>query len=305
MPAYKNEKTNTWYVSFYYRDFTGTNKKKKKMGFSTKKEAVEWERKFLLKKAGAIEMTFEDFYKVYESDMKPRLKYNTWLTKKHIIETKILPYFSDKKMTDIKPADIVKWQNKMIAYQDTDGKAYSPVYLKTIHNQLSAIFNHAVRLYELPSNPVHKSGSMGKEKSKEMLVWTKEEYLQFSEAIKDKPLSFYAFKILYWCGIRLGELLALTANDINFEAKTIRINKSYQRLEQTDIITVPKTEKSNRLVAMPDFLCTELKDYEGMLYGYLLTDRIFQVTKSYLHHEMDRGAKKAGVKRIRIHDLRH
>lgn len=56
---------------------------------------------------------------------------------------------------------------------------------------------------------------------------------------------------------------------------------------------------------MPNFLCDEMKDYLGMLYGIKKKERIFTITKSYLHHEMDRGAKSAGVKRIRIHDLRH
>ncbi|WP_373143509.1 recombinase family protein [Coprococcus comes] len=102
-----------------------------------------------------------------------------------------------------------------------------------------------------------------------------------------------------------AELLALTAADFDFEKETVRINKSYQRLHGEDVITTPKTKKSNRIIKMPKFLCEEMQDYLQMLYGLKKKDRIFTVTKSYLHHEMDRGAKAAGVKRIRIHDLRH
>lgn len=72
-----------------------------------------------------------------------------------------------------------------------------------------------------------------------------------------------------------------------------------------NVITSPKTAKSNRTIKMPKFLCEEMQEYIGMLYEVGENDRIFQITKSYLHHEMDRGAKAAGVKRIRIHDLRH
>ena len=106
-------------------------------------------------------------------------------------------------------------------------------------------------------------------------------------------------------GIREGELLALTATDFNFDKETVKINKSYQRLHGEDVITSPKTKKSNRTIKMPKFLCEEMQEYIGMLYGLKKKDRIFTITKSYLHHEMDRGAKAAGVKRIRIHDLRH
>ena len=102
-----------------------------------------------------------------------------------------------------------------------------------------------------------------------------------------------------------AELLALTPADFNFDKETVTINKSYQRLKGQDVITSPKTKKSNRTIKMPKFLCEEMKEYLGMLYGLKKKDRIFTVTKSYLHHEMDRGAKAAGVKRIRIHDLRH
>ena len=146
---------------------------------------------------------------------------------------------------------------------------------------------------------------MGKKKNREMLFWTKEEYLKFAEAMMDKPLSFYAFEMLYWCGIREGELLALTPADFDFEKGTVSINKSYQRLNGQDLITTPKTEKSNRVIIMPQFLANEIQDYLKMLYGIGPHDRMFTVTKSYLHREMERGAKEAGVKRIRIHDIRH
>ena len=171
-----------------------------------------------------------------------------------------------------------------------------------LHNQLSAIFNHAVRYYELRSNPAAKVRNMGSEEHREMLFWTKEEYLKFAEVMMDKPLSFYAFEMLYWCGIREGELLALTPADFDFEKCTVSITKSYQRLNGQDLITTPKTEKSNRVIKMPQFLADEMQDYLKQLYGIEPNDRMFTVTKSYLHREMDRGAKEAGV---RIHDIRH
>ena len=86
---------------------------------------------------------------------------------------------------------------------------------------------------------------MGKEEYKEMLFWTTEKYKKFSEAIMDKPKSYYAFEILYWTGIWMGECCALTREDFNLEKKTVRINKSYQRIEGQDLITTPKTPKSN------------------------------------------------------------
>ena len=190
-------------------------------------------------------------------------------------------------------------------YKDENGKSLSPVYLKTINNHLSAIFNHAVKYYNLRENPCKKAGSMGKKKNREMLFWTKEEYLKFADAMMDKPLSYYAFEMLYWCGIREGELLALTPTDFDFEAGTVSISKSYQRLKGKDVITTPKTKKSNRVIKMPKFLCGEMEDYLKMFYSTGANERIFPVSKHYLHHEMDRGAKAAGVKRIRIHDLRH
>ena len=305
MAIYKEEKTNTWRVIYRYTDWTGERKQSQKRGFKTKREAQIWEREQLNKATADLDMTFDSFVEQYTADMQTRIKENTWSTKEHIIRTKIIPYFGKQKMSNITAQQIITWQNELMNYKDENGKSLSPVYLKTINNQLSAIFNHAVKYYNLRENPCKKAGSMGKKKNREMLFWTKEEYLKFAEVMMDKPLSFYAFEMLYWCGIREGELLALTPADFDFEKCTVSITKSYQRLNGQDLITTPKTEKSNRVIKMPQFLADEMQDYLKQLYGIESNARMFTVTKSYLHREMDRGAKEAGVKRIRIHDIRH
>jgi integrase len=305
MPAYKDEEKGTWYVSFHYNDWTGKNRRKLKRGFKTRREALDFEQHFRLQQAQNLDMTLGDFYKIYEEDLKPKLKLNTWRTKEVIFTKKIVPYFGDKKMNEISPADIIKWQNMLIKTRTDDGKPLKPTYLRKIQAELSAMFNHAVRFYNLADNPVRKAGALGKCKADEMNFWTTEEYLKFIECVKNKSVSFYAFQILYWCGLREGELLALTPADIDIENKKIHVTKSYQRISGQDIITDPKTPKSRRDVVIPDFLVTELQDFLACLYGFGKNDRIFRITKSYLYDEMSRGAKAAGVKKIRVHDLRH
>ena len=142
MTVIKNQKSNTYEVRTYYKDWTGVRKQKTKRGFKRKCDAQEWERAFKLKENLSLDMYFEDFVDLYLNDIKSRIKYNTWLTKKHIVEKKILPYFSKKKLQEIKPSDIRQWQNTMMNYRNKQGEGYSQVYLKTIHNQLSAILNH-------------------------------------------------------------------------------------------------------------------------------------------------------------------
>ena len=164
MPVYKEEKTNTWRVIYRYTDWKGERKQTSKRGFSTKREAQAWEREQLNKVTADVDMTFASFIDRYTEDMKTRLKENTWSTKEHIIRSKLIPYFGRLKLSNITPQQIITWQNELLNYRDAQGKPYSPVYLRTIQNQLSAIFNHAVRYYRLRENPCKKAGSMGKKK---------------------------------------------------------------------------------------------------------------------------------------------
>lgn len=120
------------------------------------------------------------------------------------------------------------------------------------------------------------------------------------------PITYYAFEVLYWTGIRRGEMLALTTADIDFEKQEITINKTYSRAERKDEITSPKTEKSNRIIKIPEFLCEELKDCIGMFYDMQPTDRIFESVSTHrLARAKKNACQAAGVKVIRIHDIRH
>lgn len=166
---------------------------------------------------------------------------NTMMTKRAIFESKITPYFEGKRLCDITALDVSNWHNKLLKSKQNGGMGLSKLYLKTIHNQLSALFNYAVRIYDLKSNPARKVGNIGSRKRRELEFWTKEEYLTFSKSMMKVDGIYQAFEILYWCGLRLGELLALTKEDFDFDKKTLRINKSYQKINKQDIITDPKT----------------------------------------------------------------
>ena len=141
MAVYKEEKTNTWRAVYRYTDWNGERKQTQKRGFKTKRKAQAWEREQLNKTSADLDMTFKSFVDLYTADMKTRLKENTWATKDHIIRTKLLPYFGRLKMCNITAQQIITWQNEMLNHKDENGKPYSPVYLKTVHNQLSAIFS--------------------------------------------------------------------------------------------------------------------------------------------------------------------
>ena len=299
MKAEKDKKTGKWLIQFRYTDWQGVRRKTTKRGFTTKREAEEYVRKFLASQQADFNMAFEDFLKLYYEDMEPRLRENTMNNKKYIIDLKILPYFAKRSVSSITAADIRKWQNELIS------QGYAQTYLRTINNQLTAIFNYAVKYYDLKVNPCRKAGTMGKNKADEMKFWTKEEFSQFADAVMDKHSSYVAFMTLFWTGMRLGEMLALTPADVDFENKTISISKSYQRLYGEDKITLPKTPKSKRIITVPDFLLADIKDYMNAVYGLKSTDRLFQITKYFMEHEMQRGIKNSGVKRIRIHDIRH
>ena len=203
MGVYKEGKN--WKVQVYYKDWQGNRKRKQKRGFRTKGEAKEWERDFLQQQSQGVDIEFGNFLEIYYKDMDVRLRENTMYTKRYIIDLKIKPYFEKKILSEITVADVRAWQNELLTYKDKNGKGYSPTYLKTVNCQLTAIFNYAMRYYNLQDNPCRKAGAIGKSKGEPKDFWMQEEFNDFLETVSDKPETRMAFLLLYWTGMRIGD----------------------------------------------------------------------------------------------------
>lgn len=307
LPAYKyilkDGKTTKWYANFYYTDWTGEKKHACKRGFLTQRDAKEYERNFLEQLRKSSDITFANLVENYMDDMQHRLKVTTVAGKQHIIELKLIPYFGKLKICDIDTLAIRKWQNELISFRDEKGNPYSQTYIKTINNQLSAILNYATKHYGLISNPCKTAGSIGKSRAEEMHIWTKD---QFEEVIQYEQKSAYklAFEILFYSGIREGELLALTPADI-LPSMQISITKNFAVIKGEHVTLDPKTVRSKRTVAIPEFLYNNIQSYISKLFGIKKSDRIFMFTKSSLIYEIKRLSLNAGIEPIRVHDLRH
>lgn len=203
MGVYKEGKN--WKVQVYYKDWQGNQKRKQKRGFRTKGEAKEWERDFLQQQSQGVDIEFGNFLEIYYKDMDVRLREHTMYTKRYIIDLKIRPYFEKKILSEITVADVRAWQNELLMYKDKNGKGYSQTYLKTINCQLTAIFNYAIRYYNLKDNPCRKAGAIGKSKGEPKDFWMQEEFNDFLETVSDKAETRMAFLLLYWTGMRIGD----------------------------------------------------------------------------------------------------
>lgn len=304
MPVYYDEKAKSWYCKFYYTDYTGTRRQKKKRGFKLQRDAKQWERSFLERQQGQPDMTMENLVKIYMEDIKERLKPATIYAKENRIDVHILPYFGKQRVNEITPAHVRKWQTELMRKTTQTGQPLSPTYLNVLHHTLSGLFNYAVRYHGLSINPCIVAGSIGKSKSGAMDFWTLEEYRRFIAAV-EHPVYHPIFQVLYYTGMRVGELLALTFNDVDLENGVVHITKTLKRIGTENIISAPKTPKSKRDVLIPQFLIEELKDYYKRIYDPSPNDAIFPVQRASILYNLKQYAKRSGVKEIRVHDLRH
>lgn len=306
MPAYYDKDKKTWYIMFYAKDYQGENKKYKKTGFKKKKEALEYEFEFKKKLAGNSNMTFKSLYELYLEDAKSRLKESSIYGKQKVAEKHILPYFQDKIASDINPLMIRKWQNKLLK------EKFKPNTLRAIENNLKSILNYGVKFHGLKENPFKLTGNVGGRKTAEMSILTLDEFNILSNHLYNKSENDMSYKIFYtifntlfWTGLRVGELLALTWQDIDFDKKTIRVNKTYSVISGKEVITSPKTEKSNRTITITSKLISILKDYRDVLYNPSKKDRVFKKSKPYIRAVLLENLEECELHKIRIHDFRH
>lgn len=300
MSVYKNEQKNSWYVSFYYTEWTGKRKKKKKEGFASKKEAQAFEHNFLEKIAGQCTIRFDLLVDTYLDDCKKRVKLSTYMTKRTIIQKHIVPFFATMRTNEITSAIIRKWQICMLQ----NHKTKTTQYLHYINVQLSCIFNFAKKYYGLSINPVKQCNTIGDTKTREKYFWTLVEFNAFIKEIDKNDPFYIIFNVLFWTGIRRGELLALRPMDFNFKQQQIIIRRNFIYIKGKPQMNTPKTKSSWRSISAPEFLMNMVKEYiikEKIRDDYLL----FCYLPQYIKLKIDYYSKKAGIRSIRIHDFRH
>lgn len=307
MPVYKDEDRGTYYCQFYYKNWRGETKQKRKRGFAKRKEAKDWERNFLNTLAKGSDIMFPALVENYMKDLATRLKPTTMETKRSIFETKITPYFKNYKANEIDALAIRLWQNELLKYQDENGAPYSDTYLRTIHNQLSAIMNYATVYYHLQNNPCKQVGTIGKSDADAMQIWTLDQFERFID-FEDKAAGKLAFNVFFWTGIREGELLALTIEDFTYDGADeyrLNIDKNFEVVKGVQYLLTPKTDSSRRCITIPQFLYNEAMNYYNSLYEPNPKARLFYFTKNFLIKDIKRVAKLAGLEPIRVHDIRH
>ena len=316
-------------VTYRYCDpATGITKNTCKRGFKLKREAKKWIETELPSIIEALEqkrktistMTMDELIEEYLFYKKMHVRITTFETKKHIIETKILPYFAGRLVVDIEPYDIMQWQHHLSESQkvvketvvSNSGRekvvktqeCYSDTYLRTINNQLVAIFNYAVAIRRLPTSPCKGLYKIGAKDAPEREIWEPEEFARFIRTQEHNPLLYYAYCTLFWTGMREAELLGIRSKDLDFKNGIIYVKDGYHKVKGK-VDKGLKNGESLRTVKIPSFLADELREFIDSLGPMDPNARVFVTSKSTLLKHLHEGAAQVGVKDICVHCLRH
>ena len=311
MPAYKDNTSGKWYVKFQIKGKDGKIKQVKRRGFLKKKDAIMWEAETRASYENSSSMKFSTFvnekYLPYEKGI---IKRGSYITKVNIIEAHIMPFFGEMRIDEVEVQDIIDWHAWLMGKPaKTKAGHLASSSLATIHGQMHHIMKHAMKVLGLKRDVVNIAGTIGHQSKIRNTYWTLEEYKAFdNELLKGKynPQCHYIFLLMFFCGLRTSETLALLTSDFDFTRKTVSITKNYLRRNGEDIVSTPKTESSNRILGMPDIVAEELKKYINSLYGIGPNERIFTVSRYTLRRVLRIAGKAAGIETdVSPHSLRH
>ena len=290
MPAYK-DKNGKWFCKFYYKDYSGERKQKKKSGFDLRKEALAWERDFIENHAAVNnDISFDTLVNKYLVDLKARTRKATYERVLSMAKHHIFGVFNCSA-SEITPLMVKEWQYSL------KDKGLASSTIRKIVDTLSGIFNWGISFCGLQKNPVRIAKNIVPKEKREYVILTRQQYeqLEFPNA-KYKVL----FDVLFYTGLRFGECLALTVGDI--EGKNISVTKSRDREK---VIAAPKTQNSIRNVLMPKFLADEVQKYIKTMYKAEKTDLLFDINRSTAARPFKAALRECGFPEMRIHDLRH
>lgn len=308
MPVYQDKNSKHWYYRVYANDSFGNRKQYQNGGFRTKRDAIEAERDFVIAtKDGYCDITFGKLWEIYKEHIETKLKYNSLRSIKNRIERHALPYFKDYMLKNITATVYVRWQNEL------DQKGYCYKYKSSIHGAVRTMLNYAVKFYGLKVNIASQVGNFSKrdEIPKEYNIWSYEEFKQFISVVDNDMYKLF-FEVLYLTGIRQGECLALTWNDLCDNYLLINKTLTRKKVDGKNMINSPKTKMSYRKVKLDRHLLSRLHEYKEKCRKFIefndswyIFGCLSPLATTSIARKKDYYCNLAGVKKIKIHDFRH
>ncbi|WP_433912300.1 tyrosine-type recombinase/integrase [Staphylococcus sp. LKG3-3] len=304
MAVYKDEERGTWYVHLEFKDIHGKRIQRRRRGFARKKDAVIAEREIIKKlQQPNTDLTFEELAILYMEYSVGRKKARSINNQNNLIETLLLPYLGDKTAKKITPTDIDNFYRSILP-------KYTNSSMKNIRTTLSAIFNYGVSFFDLPKNVVNIVQLPKKHEEKRLKYWTLEQFNEF-ENVVDNIVYKTMFSVLFWTGLRKGEMLALRVCDIDLKNNAIDVVNSWTGYEISSV----KSTASERRIAIPNQISesiSELIEYHKKQRNLRKTDYLFTVrnpttpmTPSNVNLQLKKYTKIAGLPEIRVHYFRH
>ncbi len=326
MPSYPMRKTkngNVYDVRFRVIDENGLEVQKRLCGYPTKRAAQQAYLDFMktytppdFKLKADSKYTFDELFPLYKKKMESELAVSSYYDLTWIFDKFIVQCFQGKSLPALKKADYALWQTELWATKNPKtGEYYKQKYLTKIRSTLMTFLTWCEDTFEIPNNYKYVKKPKRKEPKTEMKFWELDEFTKFQNAVDDETWKTF-FMLLFYTGCRVGEMIALSDFDVINENGDyfISIHKNLTRktanTEDKYLITAPKTSTSNRKVQLPAVMVTQLNKYldykkeNGIPSTFLFGDDAPIPQRTYQRY-FERYSDIAGVKRIRIHDLRH
>lgn len=298
MPVYKDELRKTWYFKVRYKDMYGRDKQKMNRGFAKRKEAIQAEADFISNIKGAFtdNVTFDE---LFDHNIKAkRYKDKTIRRRTNEYKKHIKPFFGHMQAKDVNTHQVMEFKT----YVETNLKSLNSA--RTIFSNFKILINHAVKYFGLKVDPTLAVEPIARVRP-EIKFIRKDD---FEKLVVDVEWAYYSelTRLLFYTGLRIGEALALTWEDINIEEKQLHVNKTFDI--SLRVTTSPKTQGSVGYVPFPSFIADMLlkmkKESAEKIYGFDETFYVFGGVAPYHYSHYTKNFKKVFPK-LRIHDLRH
>lgn len=308
MPVYKDEERRTWYVKLSYIDKFGSRKYHTKRGFKMRKQAREYEDRYMdaVKNDDLVDgVKFSTLAEEYKAWYAKRRKPSSIKTINNYVDNHLIPYFKNMDIFNIRTNDILKFQEAMIE------KGLSKGYIQDIHTCLVSVLNHGMKFHDLKRNVASITGNIENDTITKWDYWTLQEFETFFDYLEEYESLYWQtyFRLLFFSGLRHGEQRALTWKDINFDQLSVTINKT----NYNGKVHAPKTKTSIRTVYLPGHVIELLKDYltwykENEVYkeDYVVFGTFYQsIGDTTVAKKYNNVMKELDLKQIKIHEFRH